>query len=449
MQSPRAAQIVAPPKEEATPWLPKQKMVHDFYQGQKIQISVAVLIVCNFIFSISEKEIDPYPKDLKLYGNVWEVGTACFNVIFLIELILNFYGNVGWKNFFKGGWNIFDTLIVALGTISLFETFSNSEILPPSLSLLRPFRAFRVFRLFKRVPSLNKIMVSLVKAVPGVANAFLIMVIIMCIYAILAVEFFADFGADSTYTTFQDHERRGVDAVWATDENGIVWENATVSAITARGFTWGEEYYGNFGRALYTLFQVLTGESWSEAVARPTMFGQSAALTGIFYVTFIIIMQIVMLNVVVAVLLEKMVDDSPPPGEEDNEVERKSAAPAPAPMPLTCDGAGPALGLKPMTMMGDGPSTDSPASRTGASDLADAKTGPHGAVGHPAACATTSTADMQAMKTQIDYMQAQMHALCAALKVPNPPMPAGPGRHVLSPSPLPPAARSSPERFHV
>ena len=236
MQSPRAAQIVAPPKEEATPWLPKQKMVHDFYQGQKIQISVAVLIVCNFIFSISEKEIDPYPEDLKLYGNVWEVGTACFNVIFLIELIVNFYGNVGWKNFFKGGWNIFDTLIVALGTISLFETFSNSEvrrrpcttpaqsprphppateprlyrpsrrppptpnwqILPPSLSLLRPFRAFRVFRLFKRVPSLNKIMVSLVKAVPGVANAFLIMVIIMCIYAILAVEFFADFGADST-----------------------------------------------------------------------------------------------------------------------------------------------------------------------------------------------------------------------------------------------------------
>ena len=37
-------------------------------------------------------------------------------------------------------------------------------------------------------------MSSLAKAVPGVANAFLIMVIIMCIYAILAVEFFADFG---------------------------------------------------------------------------------------------------------------------------------------------------------------------------------------------------------------------------------------------------------------
>ena len=99
-----------------------------------------------------------------------------------------------YKNFFRGGWNIFDSLIVFLGTVSLIELACDIEILPPSLGLLRPFRAFRVFRLFKRVPSLAKIMSSLAKAVPGVANAFLIMVIIMCIYAILAVEFFSDFG---------------------------------------------------------------------------------------------------------------------------------------------------------------------------------------------------------------------------------------------------------------
>jgi hypothetical protein len=322
----RTTDLSADKEEAPKPVLPKQQEVYDFYASQKVQIGVAILIVCNFVFSIAEKEYDPYPDELKLYPTVWRVGTACFNFVFLIELIANFYGNVYWKNFFKGAWNIFDTLIVTLGTISLFETFLDMAILPPSLSLLRPFRAFRVFRLFKRVPSLNKIMVSLVKAVPGVANAFLIMVIIMCIYAILAVEFFSGFGSDSTYTTFQDHARRGVDATWATDENGVVWENATVSALTARGFTYGEEYYGTFARALYTLFQVLTGESWSEAVARPTMFGQSAVLSGIFYVTFIIIMQIVMLNVVVAVLLEKMVDDTP---DNDDDDDKGASAAAP------------------------------------------------------------------------------------------------------------------------
>jgi len=214
------------------------------------------LIVGNFIFSIAEKEYDPYRDELKKNPKIWTTGTAIFNVIFLIELILNWYGSVWYKNFFSGAWNIFDSLIVGLGTISLVELAADVEILPPSLGLLRPFRAFRVFRLFKRVPSLAKIMSSLAKAVPGVANAFLIMVIIMCIYAILAVEFFSDFGNEGTYVTFQDHEGRGQTAAWSLDAHGNIVENATVSSLTARGFTYGEEYYGTFMRALYTLFQV-------------------------------------------------------------------------------------------------------------------------------------------------------------------------------------------------
>jgi hypothetical protein len=88
--------------------------------------------------------------------------------------------------------------------------------------------------------------------------------------------------------------------------------NESISTITARGLTYGEEYYGNFFRALYTLFQVLTGESWSEAVARPTVFalGANVYLAPIFYFLYIMICGIVLVNVVVAVVLEKMVDNS-------------------------------------------------------------------------------------------------------------------------------------------
>ena len=57
-------------------------------------------------------------------------------------------------------------------------------------------RAFRVFRLFKRIKSLNKIIVSLGKAVPGVLNAFFVVFLVMCIYAILGVDFFLDFGKE-------------------------------------------------------------------------------------------------------------------------------------------------------------------------------------------------------------------------------------------------------------
>jgi len=331
--APAPAKPRKPKAPKTKPLLPKQKEIYEWYTSQRVQIFVAVLIVVNFIFSCAEKEVDPYPLELQLYPDVWKYGALVFNVIFFFELCCNFYGGVWWKSWWKSGWNVFDFLVVTLGTISILEVAANKDLLPSSLKLLRPFRAFRVFRLFKRVPSLNKIMVSLGKAIPGVANAFLIMVIIMCIYAILAVEFFSQFGKEGAYTTLQDHVNRNVTAEWAMqcDANGDnceLYENATVSAMTARGFTFGEEYYGTFMRALYTLFQVMTGESWSEAVARPTLLGDSAVVTGIFYVTFILVTQIVMVNVVVAVLLEKMVDDGEPTAaeeEEDDDVPEKSS----------------------------------------------------------------------------------------------------------------------------
>ena len=108
------------------------------------------------------------------------------------------------------------------------------------------------------------------------------MLLVMAIYAILAVEFFAGFGDDGMYTV-----------------NG-----QNVTSTTSRGMWYGNEYYGTFIRALFSLFQarepstlarrltkcetdlfdkidihagqVLTGESWAEAIARPAIFGQSS-----------------------------------------------------------------------------------------------------------------------------------------------------------------------------
>jgi hypothetical protein len=86
--------------------------------------------------------------------------------------------------------------------------------------------------------------------------------------------------------------------------------NESIPLMTSRGITYGDEYYGNFLRSLYTLFQVLTGESWSEAVARPAIFSKSIFIrSSIFYVSFVLICGITLINVAVAVLLEKMVDD--------------------------------------------------------------------------------------------------------------------------------------------
>merc|ERR550537_398352 len=170
--------------------------------------------------------------------------------------------------------------------------------LPGPFALLRMMRAFRVFRLFNRIKSLQKIVGALARDVPGVANAFLIMLIVMCIFAVLGVEFF-----------------RMVGSCGGPSWTGGVFE-------TSREMCFGDEYFGTFSRSLYTLFQILTGDSWSEAVVRPILLvypiqDYEKVGSAFFFVGFVIINYVVLINVVVAVLLDKMQESTDDAAEEE------------------------------------------------------------------------------------------------------------------------------------
>ena len=221
-----------------------------------------------------------------------------------------------WKgHFLCSGWNIFDVIVVSISIPSLIGANLGT------FSQLRMLRAFRVFRLFKRIKSLNKIIVSLSRAVPGIVNAAILQLIVMCIYSILAVDLFGEYGADGQYTNI---------------------DGETIPMITMRGMTYGDEYYGTFFRSLFTLFQVLTGESWAEAVARPVVFteGHWPYVSGIFYVTYILLCGIVLVNVAVAVLLEKMVDVEESTAEDAINIKDMPEHAQLILMPLDTDGDG-------------------------------------------------------------------------------------------------------------
>ena len=278
-----------------------QPQVYRFYNHPVVQGCVAVIIVCNFVLTIAEREIDAFPKEQKRYRDLWEGGDTTFNVIFLLELLLNMAGSGAGAFFWRNPWNVFDFIVVAVGMLSETGALEGN-----ALSDLKMLRFFRVFRLFKRVKSLNKIVTALLKAIPGVMNAFVIMLIVMCIYAIVGVQYFRTFGENGTYTT---EEAPTLDADGNPD-----YRTATASAITARNMHYGLEYYGTFSRSLYTLFQVLTGESWAEAIARPLIFGlnpRNAFAAALFFISFIVITSVVLVNVVIAVLLDQFVTDVP------------------------------------------------------------------------------------------------------------------------------------------
>jgi len=173
--------------------LPFQDTVNNIYHNKLVASFVAFCIIGNFAINILEKQIDPNTEDLS-YGDFWYNADVTLNIIFLFELMANMYAYGGpVKQFWASGWNIFDTIIVLVGVLTMVN------VLGPPLDKLKLMRAFRVFRLFKRVQSLNKIIVALLKSIPGVINAFVVMLVFFCIYAILAVELFRDFGEGGYY----------------------------------------------------------------------------------------------------------------------------------------------------------------------------------------------------------------------------------------------------------
>jgi len=293
-----------------------QDEVGQFYNSTPVQVGVAFLIGANFLTNIVEKQIDPGGNR---YNEIFAAFDLGYNVAFTLELGINIYAH-WFCVFWKSSWNVFDAVVVTIGVVNMLKL-----PLPKPLKLLRMMRAFRVFRLFKRIKSLNKIIVAIVHAVPGVMNAFLILTIIMCIYAILGIEFFKDVGMDCK----------------DVDVNGTSLAHHP-GYMSIRKFCFGEEYFGSFSRSIFTFFQVLTGESWSEMVARPAIWAfhddwVRAAGAALYFVSFVLISCFILTNVVVAVLLDKMSANSQESEEEagTDEKPEMTAAPVVTPVPLT------------------------------------------------------------------------------------------------------------------
>jgi len=259
-----------------------QPRASEFYNSKRCQVSVAVLIFANFIANVIEKEIDPGGDSHK---GTFEVFEYTFNIAFTIELVVNMYAHWFWK-FWLSSWNLFDFFIVGVGLLSMMGLIGGN------LTMLRTLRAFRVFRLFKRVKALNKILQALTRSVPGVSHAFSVVLLVMSIYAILGVELFREVGVNKDGT------------INMTYGNGQLMD-----ITTPRTMQYGDEYFGNFTRALYTLFQILLTDSWSEVLARPLIFGWHPVGATVYIVSFMLINVIVLTNVVVAVLLEKVIED--------------------------------------------------------------------------------------------------------------------------------------------
>ena len=169
--------------------------------------------------------------------------------IFVIELLAKFYAQR--LTFFRQGWNIFDFVIVGIALVP-----GNG-----GLSVLRALRILRVLRVISVVPSLRRVVEGFVTALPGMGSVFLLMGIVFYIGAVMATKLFGD------------------------------------------AFP---EWFGTLGRSGYSLFQIMTLESWSMGIVRPVM--EVYPYAWVFFVPFIMVTTFAVVNLLVGLIVNSMQD---------------------------------------------------------------------------------------------------------------------------------------------
>ncbi len=217
-----------------------------FIEGNKFQHFLTALILFNAL--TLGLETSQFGRE---NANTLHIIDTSILLIFTIELLLKLM--VYRSDFFRSGWNWFDFIIVA---ISWAPTSG-------ALSVLRAFRILRVLRLLSVVPQMRRVIGALGHSLPGMASVVGVLGIIFYVSAVLATKIF---GSHS-------------------DANM-------------------QEWFGTIGASAYTLFQVMTLESWSMGIVRPTM--ELFPLSWIFFLPFIIITSFAVLNLFIGIIVDAM-----------------------------------------------------------------------------------------------------------------------------------------------
>jgi len=169
--------------------------------------------------------------------------------IFVIEIALKLVAH--GARFFRSGWNVFDFLIVGIALMPATH----------GLSVLRALRILRVLRVISAAPRLRRVVEGFVTALPGMGSVFLLMGIIFYIGAVMATKLF---GASFP------------------------------------------EWFGTLGASFYSLFQIMTLESWSMGIVRPVMDVYPYAW--LFFVPFIMVTTFAVVNLLVGLIVNSMQD---------------------------------------------------------------------------------------------------------------------------------------------
>ncbi|PHP65267.1 voltage-gated sodium channel [Zhengella mangrovi] len=212
-------------------------------RSQRFEMAIIALIVINAItLGLETTVVAGSGMETVLYAI-----DRVLLVVFTVELAAR--ALVFRSRFFHDPWRIFDLLVVGIAWI-------------PStggLSVLRALRILRVLRLISVVPSLRRVIGGLLAALPGMGSILALIMLIFYVFSVMATKLFG--------SQFP-------------------------------------EWFGSIGASAYSLFQIMTLESWSMGIVRPVM--EVYPLAWLFFIPFIVVTTFTVLNLFIGIIVSAM-----------------------------------------------------------------------------------------------------------------------------------------------
>ncbi|XP_078690548.1 voltage-dependent T-type calcium channel subunit alpha-1G-like isoform X9 [Branchiostoma floridae x Branchiostoma belcheri] len=281
-----------------------RRLVYDMITNKYFDLCIAAIIGVNVI----SMAIEHHDMKEELF-RVLQYINYVFTAIFILEAALKITG-LGFVRYIKERWNQLDMLIVILSIVGIVLEEMDATFLPINptiIRIMRVLRIARVLKLLKMAKGIRSLLETVMKALPQVGNLGLLFFLLFFIFAALGVELFGKI--DCTSNVERPCSGLGLHA-----------------------------NFKNFSMALLTLFRIATGDNWN-GIMKDTLRGPpdcddsedckanccvSAILAPIYFVSFVLMAQFVLVNVVVAVLMKNMEDSNRSMADDEEQDEEPS-----------------------------------------------------------------------------------------------------------------------------
>lgn len=223
--------------------LNKVTKLSSIVESRAFNLLITIVIVINAIVL----GLETSPRVMSAAGPVLLAIDAAALWIFTFEIGLKLW--LYRSRFLRDGWNVFDFAIVAIAWLPAAGP----------LAVLRALRILRVLRLMSIVPQMRTVVGALFRALPGMGSILAVLVLVFYVAAVMATKLFG-------------------------------------AAFPA--------WFGSIGASMFSLFQIMTLESWSMGIVRPVMEVHPGAW--LFFVPFIVVTTFTVLNLFIALIVNSM-----------------------------------------------------------------------------------------------------------------------------------------------